>query len=366
MVARAQWLQGGNNRLPFWIAALLAAYYTIVGGMQVLDSSLSLALYLCNLYTLTQTGSILGQIARIILELQTVDPALQRLSELENLPTEFAQRQVLWQHGFEKTKQLAEHMVEQGANLAVVSDNLPILLGDMKLNLLGSKDKDIGGSVKVKQGQLVAFLGPPDEGKEALLKVLGGVEIPEASEGDPGFYMPSHARVLHVSPKPMFVKGTLLENLKYGAKVAEDGELHRVSSICRRLQLDEDILTYLDSAEVQDWSTVLRMPQQQLCMLARALVANPEVVCMDTPVSLLSPDVAKNVMECLQLFVRERGLEQDPEKVHLRNPRTCIFTCTSVRETDFADQVVYVSKAHGICRVLKDGVTPNTFLQLNS
>merc|ERR1712205_206783 len=99
------------------------------------------------------------------------------------------------------------------------------------------------------------------------------------------------------------------------------------------------------------WGETLSHTQQQLLSLARALIANPEFLVAHKPTLGFDHACRMIVLQALKDFVRKRGLEQDEQALHLRRPRTCIFSLSAPTDTEGADCVYEVSDAHGIqCR----------------
>merc|ERR1719265_2404635 len=123
-----------------------------------------------------------------------------------------------------------------------------------------------------------------------------------------GSYVPSHLRSLVVSRVPKFIDGTLYKNLTLGAEHCSGSfiTVDRVVSICQRLGLSNDILQQLrvsdedatcgceelakEKKEIPDadakvvsrswfqWINVLSSKDQQLITLARAFIADPNLL----------------------------------------------------------------------------------------
>ena len=105
---------------------------------------------------------------------------------------------------------------------------------------------------------------------------------------EPGcLFVPAHLRVLHASSEPLFFKGNLPDNLTFGvAHVDEDARPDRVISVCTKLGFTDSVWSLVrqgsDGAE-STWAEVLSHTQQSLCSLARAVISNPEVLCVHKP-----------------------------------------------------------------------------------
>merc|ERR1712187_519364 len=120
---------------------------------------------------------------------------------------------------------------------------------------------------------------------------IGEIGVQEASTTP--LFVPSHLRVLHVSGIPTLFYGTLYANLIFGVHnnhpltFHSDSRHGRVLGICRRLGLGDDVLQLVRSEHVCCWSFLLSETQLRLVSLARALIANPEVLCIHHPTDAL-------------------------------------------------------------------------------
>mmetsp|Transcript_72411 Transcript_72411/g.223741 ORF Transcript_72411/g.223741 Transcript_72411/m.223741 type:complete len:127 (+) Transcript_72411:52-432(+) len=92
-----------------------------------------------------------------------------------------------------------------------------------------------------------------------------------------------------------------------------------------------------------------------LC-LARALIANPQVLCLHKPTHLFDEVRSDEILQVLRRFVEESGLVLDPASAD-RRPRTCIFTSSKLLGVEVSDQVFHISSDHGIQPVEKHLVT---------
>jgi len=158
-------------------------------------------------------------------------------------------------------------------------------------------------------------------------------------------FIPSHLRALHISADPLFYPGTLRDNLTIGvAPGDEDGRPERVLEICAMLGLTDRVASLLDTTE-QNWSTKFSAAETQLLNLARALVANAEMLCIHKPTAVFNDVLAHTVMKALERYVLERGVFQNPSKIHLRRPRTCVFSAVRRAAVDHANDIIYVDNS---------------------
>merc|ERR1711871_920487 len=99
------------------------------------------------------------------------------------------------------------------------------------------------------------------------------------------------------------------------------------------------------------------MTQKRFLHLARALIANPEILCIHKPTLPFDSPGVKKVIMMLGRFVREKGVWQDDSERWFRRPRTCFFTASRREGIDLADQVLAVNKKRGVYPMDKGDVT---------
>merc|ERR1712232_1180314 len=75
---------------------------------------------------------------------------------------------------------------------------------------------------------------------------------------------------------------------------------------------------------------------------------------MGKPTAAFNEYHAKGVVQLLKEFVDTKGLVQDPDKLHSRRPRTCIFTTDRFTKIPEADKIYSVSYMSGITELSVD------------
>jgi len=383
-----------NAHFAPWIAVLLLAGYTYLGGCKVIRGEISLALYLTNVAVYTQMGIAYGHILTTIIDIQTSFPALLRITKLLNMPSDDNQRMSWIRFRCDTSVKLVKEFyaeiygsqpirynsgINSKRNSSADADNvaidmLPIWVKHLSLTHEHTRNsaKDISpneidpcfqlkGSVELKQGRLISIIGPHSQGKSTLLKVLGGAIMPDTESIERvEVFMPCHLRALHMTCEPTFFRGSLMDNITYGVRPGDpDGDKSRVKAIFRHLGLPGNVLALLeeDSLHFSNWFDVLSVSQRHLIGIARALVANPQVICIHKPTEKYSEEQGKQVLGVLRLFVQGAGLEQDQSTISKRKPRprTCIMTSVNLFGNDYADDIIFVSR-DGMMRIDKDSV----------
>ncbi|HWX77783.1 MAG TPA: sulfate ABC transporter ATP-binding protein [Candidatus Acidoferrales bacterium] len=163
-------------------------------------------------------------------------------------------------------------------------------------------------SFKVETGELVALLGPSGSGKTSLLRIIAGIESPDANDGRilihdedtttinfrdrrVGFVFQHYALFRHM---------TIFENVAFGLRVrphhlrrSEKEIRQKVNELLKLVQLDR----------IGDhYPNQLSGGQRQRIALARALAVEPSVLLLDEPFGALDAKVRKELRQWLRRF----------------------------------------------------------------
>jgi len=146
-------------------------------------------------------------------------------------------------------------------------------------------------SLKVKQGETIALVGPTGGGKTTIVNLICRFYEPKAGVirigGRDYIELTLHAiqsRVGVVLQTPHLFSGTIRENVRYGRLDATDEEVEEAA----RLAGAHDFITTLEKGydnEVGEGGNLLSVGQKQLVSLARAILARPEIFIMDEATS---------------------------------------------------------------------------------
>ena len=203
-------------------------------------------------------------------------------------------------------------------------------------------------SVRIEQGELLALLGPSGCGKTSLLRVIAGLESPDAGrvvvdgrdstvdsvrDRRVGFVFQHYALFRHLD---------VFENVAFGLRVrpkrtrpAEREIQRRVVALLRLVQLD---------------GMASRMPgelsggQRQRVALARALAIEPRVLLLDEPFGALDAKVRKDLRRWLRRLHDELGITtifvtHDQEEALELADRVVIMNAGRIEQTGSPDEV---------------------------
>lgn len=343
-----------NHQVMVWMTAILIGWWTIHGGLLVIEQSLSVGLFATTFRVYSKVGAALTEVYDVVLSLQNVVPALIQICSLMNAPSDLEVREDMRKHNKEETYKKSQELSIEHPSDAL--DHMTICLEDISFAFseggsddeerrqntttqLGLKDANLMlmGNIEISQGSLACFVGAEGEGKTTLLKLIGGHIAAKLNTGK--LFIPSHLRIVHMMSEPLFFRGDLLFNLTVGCKAQDDAEPVRVQQILDKLCLPKHVNVDCDTD--WDWKHVFTITQLHKLNLARALVANPLVLCSHRPTIVYDETNTDVVMRLLTEFVRDRGVQvQRP-----RRPRTCIYTSSSHQAATFADDIFVVQ--HG-------------------
>ncbi len=159
-------------------------------------------------------------------------------------------------------------------------------------------------SLDIESGELVALLGPSGCGKTTLLRIIAGLETPDAGtiafsgedtthvhvrERQVGFVFQHYALFRHM---------TVFENVAFGLRVRPRATRPSESEIQRKVH---ELLGLVQLDWLADrYPSQLSGGQRQRIALARALAVEPRVLLLDEPFGALDAKVRKELRRWLR------------------------------------------------------------------
>ncbi len=171
-------------------------------------------------------------------------------------------------------------------------------------------------SLKIGDGELVALLGPSGGGKTTLLRILAGMDVPDATPngGEVRFGgkdvtgTSAHGRGVGFvfQHYALFREMSVYENVAFGLRVkprkerpSEEKIKARVMELLTLVQLEQYTGRYPDQ---------LSGGQRQRVALARALAVEPKVLLLDEPFGALDARVRVELRQWLRRLHDEVGV----------------------------------------------------------
>lgn len=379
---------------PQWMGGVIIGVYMLVTAPLVLDGggAISLGTFLATISIIRDIAGAFSLLYSIYVKLaETFDP-LREVTWVFSLKTDLkgwkrinrernqmtlAARSEMDNHPG-KSKKVSAHSNEH----KFPADRLKISLGNMSFGFGRAVPVFREVELYVNQGTVVAVSGEHASGKGTLLHILGHSIFPKKGH----VFVPGHLRILQVDEEVMlFNSWSPLENLTFGVNASEvDMNLVRhvldhfgmkktwqlvQAEVISSQQPEED-----DTAKPQGSQTHFRMSQlmlntqelekgsleskpaggvpwhEVLCQtekmkicLARALIANPEVLILHKPFRCFGELTKANVMRAILEHIQNRGIGMSQETLFMRRPRTCFYSINHSQDGYLADVVWHVN-----------------------
>ncbi len=178
--------------------------------------------------------------------------------------------------------------------------------------------------LEVQRGVITALIGPNGAGKTTFFNLLTGFD--QADEGSKAF---NGSSIVGKSPHQLarmgmvrtfqltksLTKLSVIDNMKLGAKgqrgesfltsiipplwIAQEREIEaRAEDLLRRFKLDH---------MRNEYAGTLSGGQRKLLEMARALMSNPSVICLDEPMAGVNPALTQSLLEHVK-SLREEGI----------------------------------------------------------
>ena len=167
-------------------------------------------------------------------------------------------------------------------------------------------------NIRIGRGESVALVGETGSGKSTIVKLLCR------------FYEPTQGRILidgvdyrnlrlhwlqsslgMVLQEPHLFSGTVRENIRYGRLDATDDEVESVARQVGAAAFIGDLPARYDT-EVGESGNRLSTGQKQLITLARALLADPQILVLDEATSSVDTETERGIQKGIEVVLKGR------------------------------------------------------------
>ena len=149
---------------------------------------------------------------------------------------------------------------------------------------------------EVKKGEIVTLIGANGAGKSTILKTISGIVKPQSGsiEYQDESLIGKKAPQIVAAGISQVPAMTVMENLQLGSYLQKDR-----SQIEARLQEIYQMFPILKERQHQDAAT-LSGGEQQMLVMARAMMAHPDLLLLDEPSMGLAPIYIQKVFDIIQ------------------------------------------------------------------
>jgi ATP-binding cassette subfamily B protein len=288
---KAQFISGIIMPVMNFVSNLNYVAICVVGGLGVANGTLLLGGVTAFIQYARQFTMPITQVASIMNILQSTAASAERVFELLDEPEEEADpvAPVVLEH-------TSGHITLEDVSFRYLADTP--LIEDLDLDVL--------------PGQTVAIVGPTGAGKTTLVNLLLR------------FYEIDHGRILvdgvdahdmtrtdlrrlfgMVLQDTWLFTGTIHDNIAYGREGATDDE---IMAAARAARVDHFVRTLPDAYEtvLDDDATAVSQGEKQLLTIARAFLADPEILILDEATSSVDTRTEVLIQEAMAELMKDR------------------------------------------------------------
>ena len=201
-------------------------------------------------------------------------------------------------------------------------------------------------SLTVGEGEVVSIVGPNGAGKSSLLGAIAGLVRPAGGDivfrgenivGQPLEQTVRRGIALVLEGRHVFAGLTVLENLRLGATIRRDPR-----------EVEADIRSFFDIFPIllerrNEPAGRLSGGEQQMLVIARALLSRPALLMLDEPSLGLAPKITDRIYEIIR-DIRATGVtvivvEQNADRALKAADRTYVLNGGCVRLTGTAAEL---------------------------
>lgn len=273
------------------------------GGVLVLDDQMTPGTLVAFIFYAGQFFNPINQIAMVLVRMQGAQAAGERVLNL--LATEPGI------HDSDAVRERLAAYTAEGLQPGQAPDGFDDKIRDLEfrgVHFSYIPDEPVirDFNLRIQEGQLIALVGESGGGKSTLVNLAARFYEPTDGvilvNGQPlaerslEWY---HQQIAMVLQDPHLFSGTLRENIRYGRLDATDAEIEEVA---RQVNADGFIRNLPDGyeSEVGEGGVLLSTGQKQLISLARALLANPQILIMDEATSSIDTETEQLIQDGLK------------------------------------------------------------------
>jgi len=276
------------------LASLAIGLTLVIGGIEVLGGAITVGTLVTFLGFANNIFEPVEEVSERFAEMQMAQASAERILGLINEAPAIVDAEDIRINGADTTPITHVQLVD----ICFAYDNGQPILKNIDLD--------------ARYGQTIAIVGPTGGGKSTLVNVLAR------------FYEPTQGSVLingldyrHYSQHWLqsrlgvvlqdnhIFSGTIMSNIRYGQLKATDSQIIEASKLAGA---HEFIMTFDDAYNTQagEGGNRLSAGQKQLLSLARAIVANPQILIMDEATSSVDTETEQQIQKGMAFLLKDR------------------------------------------------------------
>lgn len=226
-----------------------------------------------------------------------------------------------------------------------------------------------GVNLTVAHGEIVCLLGPSGCGKTTLLRMIAGLERPDAGRvifrGKDVTTVPPHRRGFGMMFQDfaLFPHKTVSQNVAFGLEMRGDSPTEIQSRVGEMLALVD--MTGFAERDISQLSG----GEQQRVALARALASNPQLLMLDEPLGALDRALRERLMLELQAILRRVDVTaiyvtHDQTEAFAIADRVAVMNAGQIEQVDAPPRIFarpatpFVAKFLGFQNLLEGTILP--------
>src|SRR5258707_435923 len=288
---RAQFMTGMMMPLMRSIGNLGYAFVAVIGGIMVAQGNMAIGDVQAFIQYAQQFSQPIMQLANIANVIQSTMASAERIFELLD----------------------EEEQIPEAENAVVIAE--PQGAVEFRHVKFGYKEDAIlmeDMNIDVQPGQMIAIVGPTGAGKTTLVNLLmrfyevnggailvDGVNITDLKRGD---LRRTFGMVLQDT---WLFNGTIRDNIAYGREGASETEIVRAA---RAANADHFIRTLPEGYQtvLNEEATNISQGQKQLLTIARAFLADPEILILDEATSSVDTRTEQQIQKAMSELMKGR------------------------------------------------------------
>ncbi len=215
-------------------------------------------------------------------------------------------------------------------------------------------------NLTINEGEFFTFLGPSGCGKTTTLRALAGFNIPSKGQvlidGKDVTEAPVEKRQIGMvfQSYALFPTMTVYENIAFGLKVrkmSKEEIRRRVHEVAEKIKISE--------AQLGRSVAELSGGQQQRIALARAIVLEPKILCLDEPLSNLDAKLRIGLRGELKRLQRDLNITtlyvtHDQEEAMNLSDRIAVFNNGYIEQVGTPYEIYNNSASEFVCDFIGD------------